>query len=302
MSWVLLSLCSALCLGLYDLAKKHAVKDNAVLPVLFFGVVTSALIWAPFVIWSHLSPETYPSPTFLVDAIKPAEHLLLLAKSALVGASWIFGYFAVKHLPLSIAGPIRATSPIWTILLAVLLMSERPDRWQWIGILVVLAAFYAFSFVGKLEGIRFHKDKWVGYMMAATLIGACSALYDKYLLQYAGLRPATVQAWFSIYLVVVLFPFYFLWIKGAWPRGRFQWRWTIPCIGIALLVADFVYFTAITQEGALISVISPIRRAAVVVSFIGGIAIYREKNFKPKAACILVLLAGIVLLNINREG
>jgi drug/metabolite transporter (DMT)-like permease len=296
MSWVLLSLCSAICLGLYDLAKKHAVKDNAVMPVLFFGVVTSALIWGPFVIWSYGSPETFPLPTFFVDPIDPAQHLLLLAKSGLVGASWIFGYFAVKHLPLSIAGPIRATSPIWTILLAVLFMSERPESWQWIGIALVLAAFYAFSFVGKLEGIHFHKDKWVGYMVAATLIGACSALYDKYLLQQASLRPATVQAWFSIYLVPVLLPFFVMWAKGTWPRSPFHWRWTIPLIGIALLIADFLYFTAITYEGALISVISPIRRAAVVVSFLGGIALYKEKNFRPKAVCVLILLAGIALL------
>jgi drug/metabolite transporter (DMT)-like permease len=193
MSWVLLSICSALFLGFYDLAKKHAVKDNAVLPVLFFGVVTSALIWAPLIVWSQIDPGSFPFTKFLVDPINLRAHLLLLAKSTLVGTSWIFGYFALKHLPLSIAGPIRATSPIWTILLAVLFMGERPGAWQWMGIAIVLAAFYAFSLVGKLEGIRFRNDKWVGFMLIATLLGACSALYDKYLLQHVSLQPATVQ-------------------------------------------------------------------------------------------------------------
>ena len=296
MPWVFLSICSALFLGFYDLAKKHAVKDNAVLPVLFFGVVTSAVIWFPFILWSHLDPGSYPSKTFLVVPLDWTDHLLLLAKSALVGASWVFGYFAVKHLPISIAAPIRATSPLWTVLLAVLMMSERPSGWQWLGVAIVLLAFYAFSFVGKLEGIRFHKDKWVGFMLIATLLGACSALYDKYLLQNAALEPATVQAWFSVYLVVVLFPFFLGWLKELWPRGQFEWRWSIPFIGILLLVADFLYFTAITHEDALISVISPIRRAAVIVTFVGGITLYKEKNFGPKAVCIAVLLGGIALL------
>lgn len=131
MSWIALSIFSALLLGLYDLAKKHALKENAVLPVLFFGIVTSACVWSPFVIWSHLSPESYPAAKFLVQPLAGHEHVLLFLKSALVAGSWIFGYFALKNLPLSIAGPIRATGPLWTILLAVGLMGETPNGWQW---------------------------------------------------------------------------------------------------------------------------------------------------------------------------
>ncbi|MGB0743131.1 MAG: EamA family transporter [Opitutales bacterium] len=300
MSWVLLSACSAVFLGLYDLSKKHAVRDNAVLPVLFFGVCTSAFIWLPLILWSLISPENYPIPDLQVDTISSADHFRLFAKSTLVAASWIFGYFAIKHLPLSIAGPIRATAPIWTILLAVLMMGERPAVWQWLGIAIVLAAFYAFTFVGKMEGIQFRRNKWIGFVIVATLLGACSALYDKYLLQHLGLSAATVQAWFSVYMLVVLLPFFLAWLKGLWTHGDFYWRWSIPIIGILLLIADFLYFTAVTHPDALISVISPIRRAAVVVSFIGGITLYREKNFGPKALCIAGLMAGIALLYLRK--
>jgi len=299
MSWIALSIFSALLLGLYDLAKKHALRDNAVLPVLFFGIVTSGCVWLPFVLWSHLSPESYPSAQFLVQPLETHEHILLLLKSALVATSWIFGYFALKNLPLSIAGPIRATSPLWTILLAVFLMNESPNTWQWIGITIVLGAFYAFSFVGKLEGIHFTRNKWIGFMLAATLIGAFSAIYDKFLLQTALIEPATVQAWFSLYLIVVMAPFYVLWLRGAWPRGAFEWRWSIPLIGLLLLSADFLYFSAIAQEGALIAVISPVRRAAVIVTFLGGILLHKELNFKPKLVCIMFLLLGIVLMKMG---
>lgn len=299
MSWIALSILSALLLGFYDLAKKHALKENAVLPVLFFGIVTSACIWLPFVIWSHASPASYPSKDFLVASLSLSQHGLLFMKSSLVGASWIFGYFALKHLPLSIAGPIRATSPLWTILLAVLLFSENPSSWQWVGIIIVLLAFYGFSFVGKFEGIRFHRDKWVGYMLVATLTGACSAIYDKFLLQKMSMDAATVQAWFSLYLVVVMLPFYIAWRRGIGAGGVFQWRWSILLIGIFLLLADYLYFSALTQDGALIAVISPVRRCAVVVSFLGGIILHKEKNFRPKAVCIFFLLLGIVLIKIK---
>lgn len=297
MSWIVLSILSALFLGVYDLTKKAGVRENAVPPVLFFSVLASALVWTPLLLWSRQSPESFPAARFLVPSLSWSEHGLLLCKSALVASSWIFNYFAVKHLPVSIASPIRATSPLWTILIAVALLNERPSLSQWGGIAVILSAFYAFSFVGRLEGIHFHKDRWVGFMVAATLIGSLSALYDKYLLQTRGMNPAAVQCWFSIYLVLVLAPFFLAWRAGRFGNRHFQWRWSIPMIGITLLVADFFYFVAIGQEEALISVISPLRRCAVLVTFFGGMAAYQEKNFRPKFLCILALLLGVCLLN-----
>lgn len=299
MTWITLSIFSAVLLGFYDLAKKSALRDNAVLPVLFFGILTSACVWLPFVLWSHLSPDSYPAAQFLVQPLSAREHGLLFLKSMLVAGSWVLSYFALKHLPLSIAGPIRAAAPIWTILFAVTLMGEVPTGWQWWGIGIVIVAFYAFSLVGRLEGIHFYRDKWVGFMVAATFLGAGSALYDKFLLQTVRIEPATVQAWFSLYLVVVMLPFYLLWLRGAWPRGHFEWRWSIPLIGLLLLGADFLYFLAIAQENALIAVVSPIRRTAVIISFLGGIYLHKELNFRPKFLCILGMLIGVALLKLG---
>ncbi len=296
MSWVVLSILSALFLGVYDLIKKAGVRENAVPPVLFFSVLASALVWLPFLCWSVISPDSFPSATFLVNSMSWKEHGLILAKSTLVSASWVFNYFAVKHLPVSVASPIRATAPLWTILIAVTLFGERPAVMQWLGIAIILSGFYAFSFVGKLEGIHFHRNRWVGFMMIATLLGAFSALYDKYLLQTREMEAATVQCWFSVYLTIVMGPFYALWRMGKIGKSTFHWRWSIPMIGITLLAADFFYFVAISQQDALISVVSPLRRCAVLITFFGGIIAYREKNMRPKLICILIILMGIFVL------
>jgi len=79
-------------------------------------------------------------------------------------------------------------------------------------------------------------------------------------------------------------------VAGSWIFGYF------PLIGLLLLSADLLYFTAIAQEGALIAVISPIRRAAVVLTFLGGILLHKELNFRPKLVCISFILVGIVLI------
>lgn len=297
MSWILLSVCSAVVLGIYDLLKKTAVRENAVPPVLFFGVLTGAGCWLTLRSVTGLLPELWQSAVS-IDPLPVGEHALIFAKSVLVSASWICGYFALKHLPITLAGPIRSTAPLWTIVFAVIFMEEMPNAWQWFGVGIILVAFYCFSLLGRAEGIDFRRNRWVACLIAATLIGAACALFDKYLLQNLEMRVATMQFWFSIYLVVVMLPFILIWRFALRDRGNFEWRWMIPAVGIALLVADAFYFAAIAQDDALISVISPVRRTSVIVGFIGGVWLLKERqNTKWKFISLVLMLIGVLFLN-----
>ncbi|HRA88926.1 MAG TPA: EamA family transporter [Planctomycetaceae bacterium] len=299
MHWFALSLLSAVFLGFYEIAKKVSVRDNAVPPVLFFNVLTSALIWLPLIFWSRAATNGILWETFKVEAISWTTHGLLALKAVIAGSSWIFASFALKHLPISIAAPIRASSPLWTILIATLFMHERPAPTQWLGVAIILISFWAFSLAGRKEGIHFHTDRWVGFMLIATLLGSVSALYDKYLLQQANLRPSTVQAWFSIYLVAFMMPLFTHWCLRRRKLEPFQWRWAVPTIAVLLLVSDFLYFTAIADKQAMISLISPLRRTSVIIAFVAGVLMYNEKNWRFKAICIGALLTGVYVLSFN---
>jgi transporter family protein len=72
MSWILFSICSAFFLGFYDLAKTHALKDNAVFPVLFFGIVTSAWVWLHLLSGPQFPPK--PSPVPIFKPLRSASH------------------------------------------------------------------------------------------------------------------------------------------------------------------------------------------------------------------------------------
>ncbi len=307
MHWFSLSLLSAGFLGFYEIAKKVSVRDNAVPPVLFFNVITSALLWLPFVIWSKAASETIPFEMLRVASLTGTAHGQLFLKAIIAGSSWIFASFALKHLPMSIAAPIRASSPLWTILIATLFMQERPSPLQWVGVAIILVSFWAFSLVGRREGIHFHRDRWVGFMLLATLLGSLSALYDKYLLQNKSMTPSTVQAWFSIYLVVFMTPLMIHWTMRRRKLERFQWRWAIPMIAVLLLVSDFLYFSAIADrdellnKSSMISLISPLRRTSVVIAFIAGILMYKEKNWRSKAVCIVTMLTGVYVLSFSKS-
>jgi bacterial/archaeal transporter family protein len=296
MQWIVLSLLSAVVLGIYGLAKKAAVHENAVPPVLLLNVATAALLYLPVIAVSWLRPSWLGGSGFFVEAIPVQYHALLFCKSGLVGASWILAFYALKHLPISIADPIRATSPFWTVLIASTFFAERPSPVQWLGILVILTAFFAFSRVGSQEGIHFSNNRWVTMMIGATLLGAISALYDKFLLQRMCLTPATVQAWFSIYLVLAMFPLATHWYVKDRHAKPFEFRWSIPCIAITLLISDFLYFQAVSDPQAMIAIVSPIRRTSVVIAFLYGVLRLSEKNWRAKAMCIAVMLIGVYLV------
>lgn len=222
-------------------------------------------------------------------------HLRLAGKSALVASSWIFTYFAMRNLPVSITSPIRATGPIWTIAGALVVLGERPALLEWLGIATTLASFVGLSFAGRGEGIRFHRDRGIAFMVAGTLLGAVSSLYDKYLLGIAGFTVPTVQAWFSVYLAVFFLPLAVGWKRRWWPRHDFHWRWSIPGIAAMLLVSDYLYFGALQDREALVSLVSSLRRGSTLVAFAGGLWLYREGNGLKKLPAVLGVLAGIVL-------
>ncbi len=296
MSWIVLCLVSALFLGFYDLSKKQAVTANAVIPVLFVGTLFMAGAWLPQILICAVGKGELLPASLRVSALSPAQHGLLAAKSALVGLSWIASYFALKRLPLSVATPIRATGPLWTLMGALVLLGERPTAWQWGGIGVTLFFFALFSLAGRQEGIRFHRNAWVGLMVLATLLGAASSLYDKYLLGIHRFSPATVQAWFSVYTTFILAVPALLWRRGILRATQFRWCWSIPMIAATLLLADYAYFSALTHHDALVAVASTLRRGSVLISFCLGYAMFREVNFRPKALCLTGILTGILII------
>jgi drug/metabolite transporter (DMT)-like permease len=255
-----------------------------------------------FIVWSAWAPASVPVDLLRVDALPLGDHGLIFAKAALVGASWTLAFFALKHLPLSIAAPIRATSPFWTILIAIPFLGERPTPLQWFAMAMTLVGFWMFSVVGRREGIQFTRDRWVGCMILATVLGALSGIYDKVLLQSMAMRPTNVQAWFAVYLVVVMLPLFARWYWLEREANPFQWRWVILSVSPMLLVADMLYFTAVSDPEALIAVISTVRRCSVVIAFAVGIRLFGEANFRGKAVCVAAILVGVLLLSLGGKS
>ncbi len=293
--WALFAVASALFLGTYDVFKKLALNKNAVLPVLFFSTSTYALILLVPTLISIFSPETLRNTLFFVPTVPLVQHGYFFIKAIIVTTSWIFAFFALKHLPLTIVSPIRATGPIWVIIGAIIIFSEHLSMLQWIGTAITLIFFYFLSLAGKSEGFHFTTNKWILFLIAGTLLGSISGLYDKFLIQHFD-RMA-MQAWSTIYQIALLGPIVMLlWYPKRKENTPFEWRWSIPMIGIFLVVADFLYFYAIGYEDSLISVISALRRGGVIISFTLGAIIFKENNVLKKAWLLIGIITGVIIL------
>ncbi len=301
MMWLIFAFISAALLGCYDSLKKEALSGNAVIPVLFLNTLFCSFIFMPLVIVSA-STSWLDQSQFHVPVVGWDTHKYILLKSLIVLSSWLFGYFGMKHLPLTIVGPINATRPVMVLLGALLIFGERLNLYQWIGVLLAVASFWMLSRSGKKEGIDFKHDKWIFFVVLAALLGAVSGLYDKYLMAPAknggvGLDRMVVQSWYNFYqCLMMLAVLLLLW----WPKRKhttpFHWHWSIIFVSVFLSAADFIYFYALTLPGAMISIVSMVRRGSVVVSFLFGAMTFHEKNLRSKALDLALVLLGMIFL------
>lgn len=302
--WLILAFLSAAFLGIYDSLKKKALRDNAVIPILFLNTLFSSLIFLPFIILSEYT-ELLDGSIFHVGSGGWEVHKYIVLKALIVLSSWVLGYFGMKHLPLTIVGPINATRPVMVLIGALLFFGERLNVWQWIGVSLAIISFLLLSRSGKKEGIDFKHDHWIYMIIGAAMLGAVSGLYDKFLMAPeseggVGLDRMIVQSWYNIYqCFMMLIMLLLLW----WPKYKettpFHWDWAIIGVSVFLSTADFMYFYALSIPAAMISIVSMIRRGSVIVSFLCGAMLFHEKNLKAKAVDLALVLLGMIFLYIG---
>ena len=295
MTWIALGLLAGLVLGTYDFLTKLALKEKTVLEVVFWCSVLGAALWLPFLYapaqWSGALRVLGLAP----QPLDTAQQLALLPKSAMMVATWILSYYSVKFLPLSISAGVRASGPLWTALGAVLLLSESLGWWQWLGLAVSMGSYYLFSLIGKKEGIHFSRNHWVLCMLAATLLSSANALYDKHILATLQMDLAAVQAYSAVQrgaIALLLLPWV---LRDLEVLSMLRRNWAVPAIAFAYVLAEYIYLAAVQQEGALISVISVLRRTNLVMVFVLSTLFFRENYIWRKTLAIAGVLLGIVL-------
>ncbi|MGC3977606.1 MAG: EamA family transporter [Paludibacteraceae bacterium] len=297
--WVFGALVSSFLLGIYNIFQKTALNKNAVLSVLFVSTALSALLFVPLIVASAIG--LIPQQNFFYVPHGDLDtHLHTMLKAVIVFSSWFCGYYAIKHLAITLTGPIKASQPIFTLVGATLILGEHLNLYQWIGVSVAVASLFLMNITGKKEGVNFKSNKYIWLLFLSVLFGAVSALYDKYLmLRYDRMF---VQSWFLLYQTILTGVFFLsLYRNPTFGTTPYRWKVSILFIAVFLSFADLAYFWALSQPGAMISIVSMIRRSSVLVSFWGGVFILKEKNIKGKIFDLMLIIIGLVFLYIGSK-
>lgn len=275
--WIWLTLASALLLGSYDVAKKFALKRNDVYYVLLAATALTTLFLSPF-----LKPSS------------PLHHFQLLFKAVLVSCSWVSGMIALKLLPITTVSTLKGSRPVFVLLFSIIIFGERLNALQWVGVLLVLASIWLLSLASAKEGISFGSNKGVFALFISIFAGVASALWDKYII--TGMDPLFVQSWTNLYITVILGLIIIIKkLSGKKKIEKFRWDWTLLLIAVLITLADAFYFFALKQPEAMLGVISIIRRSSIIVSFVLGAFIFKEKMLKRKSLALLLMLGGVIL-------
>ncbi len=284
--WALLAVFSAILLGLYDAAKKKALQQNGVLAVLLVATALSTLFVSPFL---------RPGPS--------GDFLRLGLKAVLVTASWISGMAGLKLLPLTTVSTIKGSRPVFVVLFSIVLFGEHLNWMQWVGIATVLLALWLLGRTSRSDAPVEVRRRGFLYMGVSIVTGVASALYDKHII--AGMEPMFVQSWTNLFITVLLA--LCIAAKALWLRSKgasasvekFRWDWMLVVVAVLITGADALYFFSLKQPGALLSVISVIRRASVLVTFVLGVLLFKEGNIRRKALNMLLMALGVVILLIG---
>jgi bacterial/archaeal transporter family protein len=298
MMWILLGIFSAAFLGFHEIFKKAGLTHNAVLPVLFLSSAASGAVFIPFLVLSRTFPDFSQQQHLYIPASGIKVHALFLLKSCIVATAWLFGYFSVKHLPVTLLAPLNASGPVWTMLGALIIYGERMNLLQWTGVAVSIGFYYALSFGGNIRGISARHNRWIFFAFLSILFNSASALLDKYLVRHYD--RIAMQSWFSVYtaclFLIILLLF---WYPARRNTTNFTWRWSILMIGLFLIVADFFYFKALSFDQSLVSVLIIIRRSSAVIVFTAGALYFKETSLRRRGIVLAGILVGVMLVVIG---
>jgi len=198
-------------------------------------------------------------------------------------------FYAVALIPIAELFALEFTTPIWTLILAALILGEKVTK--------VRIAAVAFGFVGVLIILRPGISP-VGMPQIAALLGALGFAFATYVLTRRLMRtdaPITMLFW----MVIIQTPLGLLagldsWV---WPTG-WSWFW-IGVVGIGSISAHYCMARALSLADA--NVVVPMDFARLPLAVVLGWLAYEEK------IDIWVIVGAVIIfggnyLNVRSEG
>ncbi|GAA2911868.1 drug/metabolite transporter (DMT)-like permease [Microbacterium keratanolyticum] len=263
----------------------HGVS-RAGLPFLWWGAVASTVLWAfavPFTGGLGTDDLWGVGIGVLVSGVLHVAYMLVLQHGYRVG-----------NLS-TVYATARGTGPFLAVLIAIVLLGERPTPLALVGVAAIIVGVVAIGFVdrGASGSPRRGIDPALLFGLLTGVAIAVYTIWDAHAVRTWNLSPVA----FMVGTTLVQIPFYSFAVRRQWGAvrelGRRQWR-RILAFGILSPLSYILVLTAITM--APVALVAPLREVSVVLVSLFGAFVLKESRPGWRVAASVVVLAGVILL------
>jgi|ERR1022692_257022 drug/metabolite transporter (DMT)-like permease len=193
----------------------------------------------------------------------------------------------------SVVFPLTGMYPLVTIIMARLLLKERLNRIQALGVALALAAVYLFSAQQGTSGFSGWRDlfsTWMVYALLTLLLFGVACITQKLATRYISDELSTIC--FTIGFVILAIV---IWVACSPSLNLRVKDWVLGIVVGLLLAAGSLTFFAAFRWGKA-SVVTPLTALYPLVTVILAVAFLNERLDLIKIAAIAVsLIAGMAL-------
>ncbi|WP_312171261.1 EamA family transporter [Microbacterium sp.] len=190
----------------------------------------------------------------------------------------------------------RGTGPFLSVLVAVLVLGERPSSVALIGVAAIILGVVAIGLVdrGRADAeTRRRIDPGLVFGLLTGVAIAAYTIWDAHAVRTWSLSPVA----FMVGTMLLEIPFYSIGVRrrwgAVWTLGRTQWR-RIVAFSILSPLSYILVLTAI--QIAPVALVAPLREVSVVLVSLFGVFVLKESRPGWRIAASAVVAAGIVLL------
>lgn len=264
--------------SLNDVMGKWLVATYTVGQVLLLRSAAGLAVLAPFVVKQGI-----------MRTLRPERPGLQVLRVALGSGEVALFYAAVSYLPLADTMTIWLAAPVWSAVLAALLLGERVDAGRWIAI--------AAGFAGVAIALN---PTGASLSLPALLALLGSILFAGMMIagrQLRGTPDVTLVAWQTLgalLMGLVLLPFG--WVTPTWADAAL-----LGLLGIVAMVAHLCVTRSLKLAEA--SVVVPYQYTLIVWALVFGWLVFDDWPTPAMlAGSALIVAAGLALLVLERRA
>jgi uncharacterized membrane protein len=286
MTWVILSLLTALCESLKDVFSKKGLAD----------IDEYVIAWSlRFFALPFLLPILFFVKT---PTITKGFWLALLLGGGLNAICTIFYMKAIKQTALSLTVPLVAFTPLFLLLTSPFMVGELPDLSGIGGIFLIVIGSYVLNISATPRGYlapfrALFKESGPRLMLLAAFLWSITANCDK-----IGIRNSSPLFWSiatTAFMSLVLAPIMLYKSPRAIKQLPIVFKKLVP---IGFFCALTVIFQMLAVNLTLVAHVIAIKRTSTVISVLWGFLVFKEAGFKERLLGAGIMVAGVLLISL----